>query len=748
MPARPRPVGLFLLAGLLAFSLTAVVVAVTASSAQAAGPSVRQVTNDSLDDLSPSLGGGRLVWQSWDGGDWDIELLDLSTGATTPVTSSEFGVNDERPQIDESGASVVFGTRNRTEPTMWTLRLYDVFSGTTEQIATVDDGGYDGWQPRVDSGLVVWWGIEVGVRYVYVRSVSAGRETLRLGGADAYGPVVSYPYVCWIESGGVYAFDDRTGVTRRLESLGGDPPAMLALSGPMVLATWVDGDAGNARLVSCDLLTDAVQDIAVGEILDRPPVLSEGRVAWADETGVWTADVATGVSARVADSPGGTYAGGRQFALSGDTLAWTVQGYDPSAWAIYRHDLATGATTLLSERLPLGHNQAPTVWGDLIAWQGKDATDAEIFLYSPGAFNDVACSPYRYAAESLALDGIVSGYPDGSFRPNALVVRAQFAKMIVGALDIAVTEGGEPLPFTDVEVDPGDLYPDDYVAAAAALGITQGVTSTTFAPFRAISRAQVVTMVVRAAGARGLELVTPPADWSGSYIPADPTHGSNMAIAEYNGLLDDVVLWEDVPGSGESPVWDPWAEADRGEVAQILWNLRGRPIGGLGAPGMPAGLEEWLRRRGFLGTVYTLNSLPEGWFASSDPLTWNEGASDYFRPHNPAYEDYGSGPGYDLSLTRGSLYAEASFGAAFVSAEELSGLPQGDPTGVYTEGREWTSQVGQMDWLCSVTIPLPEDPERSCLLRLALPYPGSQDERTLLLEEFARLVVKHGPAGD
>jgi hypothetical protein len=116
------------------------------------------------------------------------------------------------------------------------------------------------------------------------------------------------------------------------------------------------------------------------------------------------------------------------------------------------------------------------------------------------AFNDTAASPYVTAIDALAARGIIGGYADGTFRPNEIVKRAQFAKMIDGALGITVIEGAAN-PFTDLDSpnNPNDLYPNDYVAAAYANHITAGLTPTTFGPYNQIRRAQVVTMVVRAA---------------------------------------------------------------------------------------------------------------------------------------------------------------------------------------------------------------------------------------------------------
>lgn len=110
-----------------------------------------------------------------------------------------------------------------------------------------------------------------------------------------------------------------------------------------------------------------------------------------------------------------------------------------------------------------------------------------------------------------------------------------------------------------------NLYPHEYVAAAYTKGITTGFTATTFGPYRDITRAQVITMTVRAMQeSRPGALITPPAGWSGTLPSTDPTHGENIRTAEYNRLLYGIDL------SG----WDVWGKANRGETAQLLSNLR------------------------------------------------------------------------------------------------------------------------------------------------------------------------------
>lgn len=206
-------------------------------------------------------------------------------------------------------------------------------------------------------------------------------------------------------------------------------------------------------------------------------------------------------------------------------------------------------------------------------WSEKEADADWFYVASTRArtitvpFSDVpASNPYYDAINLIAGLGIVEGYTTGgsviNFGPDNDLYRAQFAKMIVIALGIEVEEGMES-PFTDVEAG---LYPHDYVAAAWQNGVVNGLTTTTFGPYQNISRAQVVTMAVRALQQFAPSaLVTPPSSYTCTWGDFSPVHGPNADIAEYNGLLDGLPL--------STTAADPWAPMPRGETAQVLANM-------------------------------------------------------------------------------------------------------------------------------------------------------------------------------
>jgi hypothetical protein len=128
-------------------------------------------------------------------------------------------------------------------------------------------------------------------------------------------------------------------------------------------------------------------------------------------------------------------------------------------------------------------------------------------LAAPGGqFSDVSDSPYRDQINDLANRGVTSGYPDGTFRPYKPGIRQQFAKTIAKALELPAS-AGDISPFADVMtsepgscVDPPDIYyPDHYIAVCAQEGIAVRKTPKSFAPYENIGKAQLITMVARAA---------------------------------------------------------------------------------------------------------------------------------------------------------------------------------------------------------------------------------------------------------
>jgi hypothetical protein len=101
--------------------------------------------------------------------------------------------------------------------------------------------------------------------------------------------------------------------------------------------------------------------------------------------------------------------------------------------------------------------------------------------------------PFQYI-NTLAKEGIVNGYGNGKFKPDALVTRAEFIKMVVTATKVEASTTFEGL-FPDV---PKTHWSWLYVEAARRTGIIAGNVNGRFRPDMPINRAEAAKIVTSA----------------------------------------------------------------------------------------------------------------------------------------------------------------------------------------------------------------------------------------------------------
>lgn len=169
-------------------------------------------------------------------------------------------------------------------------------------------------------------------------------------------------------------------------------------------------------------------------------------------------------------------------------------------------------------------------------------------------FEDVAPQfwAYRYVMQ-LACEGVVSGYSDGTFRPDNATTRAQLAKMLV------ITSGWEllnPAEPSFEDVNRSHLF-YRYIETAYAHGVFDGYGAH-FRPDSFVTRAQVAKMLVRANGwplSLGGQAAVPLCDvpqghWSWLYVQVAMQH------QVFSGYANGCFL--------------PDAAATRAQIAKVL----------------------------------------------------------------------------------------------------------------------------------------------------------------------------------
>lgn len=587
-----------------------------------------QVTHNWNLNSRPELSGDRLVWQASDGVDWEIVTYDLTSGAFTQLTDDGTDETDpqldgdwllwisHREALPPQSYTMVADSGS-------TLTLYDFASGKTRTIP----GSENVLDARLVGDLIVWRSGQGESADVYVHDLSTGKTTRLTDDyhhqslPQTDGRLVAIASDLGETSTELEVYDAGTGVTQRL---GGDSVVAASVQLNAGRVAWQESDGADWSVFLWDQVTEETWLLSSSDQEETSLALGSDTVAWLrwdrpsrqrmihdSPWAVVTFDLATGEEREVAeDAWGGLWADPQ-----GSLLAYTR--FESGAGAALRLiDLATGLDVALDPNPeassgggvpaglfggrgvmffagPPGPNAeyvvGPSFDGDHIAFTTYQSVngvynDSDVVLAFRGNppaepsvpspptrhFADIAGSPYSLAITDLGDRGIIRGYRRADhleFAPEEPALRWQFLRMVLEATGVNYTFlYGEQPPFGDLIGAGGeDFFLRRVVEAGYELGITKGTTDHTFGPYAAISRAEAVTMLVRAAEVANGGSTAIPADYMGSLAGLSGTHADSLRRAEYHGLLAGL--------EGFGPTWDPFDPMTRGEAALVLVDL-------------------------------------------------------------------------------------------------------------------------------------------------------------------------------
>ena len=146
------------------------------------------------------------------------------------------------------------------------------------------------------------------------------------------------------------------------------------------------------------------------------------------------------------------------------------------------------------------------------------------------AFNDVPADYWAAIPISLlAMEGVISGYPDGTFRPEGHITRAEICTLLMKTKGIGdFRPRGKP--FRDIPVT---HWAANYIGAAARQGIVKGYPDGTFRPNGLISRAEGVVMLARFANLPESRLLE---------VPFTDVPGRHWAVKEISAAKEGGLL--------------------------------------------------------------------------------------------------------------------------------------------------------------------------------------------------------------
>jgi len=142
------------------------------------------------------------------------------------------------------------------------------------------------------------------------------------------------------------------------------------------------------------------------------------------------------------------------------------------------------------------------------------------------SFSDVSENHWAYdAINYVATKGIFKGYPDGTFKPDQTITRAEFSVAVFRLLGLELQTDAVS-SFSDIK----DHWAKEYINQLYRLGYIKGYSDGTFKPDSFIKRSECVALTNRALGRGPLSVKEQ------IFIDVPPTHWAYEEIAE--GAMD------------------------------------------------------------------------------------------------------------------------------------------------------------------------------------------------------------------
>jgi len=196
-----------------------------------------------------------------------------------------------------------------------------------------------------------------------------------------------------------------------------------------------------------------------------------------------------------------------------------------------------------------------------------EQTSGSIWLSSINCITFRDIQPSFWALEEtqqLVFDGVLKGYPDGTFKPENPVTRAEFAKMALLSLGLKEEKPENPT-FPDV---PKDHWAYSYVEGAVKAGLIKGYPDGTFKPDGQVTKAEEMAVIVR--GKKWEEGT--PSEFHFSDCQADAWFAAYVETALAQGIVkipDPNIVLEN-----GAPKFDPNLPATRAQTAVFLARMR------------------------------------------------------------------------------------------------------------------------------------------------------------------------------
>lgn len=180
------------------------------------------------------------------------------------------------------------------------------------------------------------------------------------------------------------------------------------------------------------------------------------------------------------------------------------------------------------------------------------------------AFTDTTNHWAQPDIQQLSRKNIINGYSDGSFQPEKSITRAEFATILVKALNLPTTGNTGVAQFNDV---PSGHWAAPYIDAVKSAGLINGYPGNLFMPNRNITRTEVMTIL------SSIDKTAMPADFSVTKVLSTYQDGFDVPTWAQEAVAEAAYtrVMENYPNR---QTWiEPNRNATRAEVAAMLVNM-------------------------------------------------------------------------------------------------------------------------------------------------------------------------------
>ena len=183
-------------------------------------------------------------------------------------------------------------------------------------------------------------------------------------------------------------------------------------------------------------------------------------------------------------------------------------------------------------------------------------------------FPDVAKDHWAASQiDELSDKGVIVGYPDGTFKPDENVTRAEFASMAIRALGQEHASVAQPVNFTDID---SEYWAYDSIQKALYFDlISCPENGGLFRPDDTVTREESMTVAVNALTTEQISLEKA-REVLAKYADANTLPEAFLIPAGKSEILNMIVV---MPSDSKKANLEPLRPATRAEVSAILYNM-------------------------------------------------------------------------------------------------------------------------------------------------------------------------------